>query len=448
MSTAEKQTGIQSAPATPPAPEATPLKKPQPIKQPLWYRAVRAIASLRLTVALFVLGLILVFFGTLAQTDAGIWTVVSKYFRCWFTWLPLQALVPFGQTFLGWSKGAKLPGAIPFPGGYTIGALMLVNLLAAHAVRFKLSWKRSGIIVLHAGLIVLLLSEIVTGELAVEAGMRIDEGGSANFVTEQRKCELAFVDSSDPKMDKVVVVPDRLLRRGGKIDHPDVPCIVEVEQFMVNSSLSRREAGGTEFRANSLPESSGVESRVDAPACIVTLRDRQTGQPIAEHYMTSLNYIPYFDPVEKKHLASALVAGEREVAAAPYTPVRIGETDYAVSLRFKRSYRPYTLYLKKFTFERYPGTEEPRNYQSDVRLVDPERGEDREVSIRMNEPLRYRGETFYQADFDHDTEKATVLQVVRNPGDWMPYVSCTMISLGMLLHFGITLVGFLRRTMA
>src|SRR5262249_46165402 len=121
---------------------------------------------------------------------------------------------------------------------------------------------------------------------------------------------------------------------------------------------------------------------------------------------------------------------------------------YEVALRFKRLYKPYTLHLIEFRFDRYEGTDIAKNYSSLVRLIDPERNEDREVLIRMNEPLRHRGETFYQADFDKRTETTTVLQVVRNPGWLLPYVSCVVVALGMLLHFGIHLVGFLQRRAA
>ena len=47
-----------------------------------------------------------------------------------------------------------------------------------------------------------------------------------------------------------------------------------------------------------------------------------------------------------------------------------------------------------------------------------------------------------------DGDRGTVLQVVRNPGWLMPYFSCALVSLGMLVHFGIHLVGFLRRRAA
>jgi len=98
-----------------------------------------------------VIGLVLA--GTLAMIDHGLWAVVSQYFRSFFVWIPFQT---FLQFFL--PRSVHVPGAFPYPGGLTLGAALLVNLLAAHAVRFKLSWKLSGIFILHGGLIVGMLS--------------------------------------------------------------------------------------------------------------------------------------------------------------------------------------------------------------------------------------------------------------------------------------------------
>ena len=41
-------------------------------------KGLKALASLQLTVVLFALGILLIFFGTMAQLDNGIWTVVDK----------------------------------------------------------------------------------------------------------------------------------------------------------------------------------------------------------------------------------------------------------------------------------------------------------------------------------------------------------------------------------
>jgi len=52
------------------------------------------------------------------------------------------------------------------------------------------------------------------------------------------------------------------------------------------------------------------------------------------------------------------------------------------------------------------GHRDPKNFSSRVRVLRPEAGEDREVLIYMNNPLRYAGETFYQASFAPDNDHA------------------------------------------
>src|SRR5262249_47730309 len=120
---------------------------------------------------------------------------------------------------------------------------------------------------------------------------------------------------------------------------------------------------------------------------------------------------------------------------------------YDVLLRFARTYKPYTIHLKEFRHDLYIGTDTPKNFSSQIRLIDPARSEDREVLISMNDPLRYMGETFFQSGW-LPGDRGTILQVVRNPGWTMPYISCAMVSVGMLVHFGLHLIAFLRRRVA
>jgi hypothetical protein len=58
--------------------------------------------------------------------------------------------------------------------------------------------------------------------------------------------------------------------------------------------------------------------------------------------------------------------------------------------------------------------------------------------------LRYRGDTFYQASYKPD-ESGTVLQVVKNPSWLIPYISCILVTLGLLLQFGFSLSRSLKR---
>ncbi|MGH7169132.1 MAG: cytochrome c biogenesis protein ResB, partial [Gemmataceae bacterium] len=181
-------TQITAAPVPPlAAPPSTPAQRVdrlKPIK-----RFFKPIASLRLTVVLFALSMFLVFCGTLAQMDNGLWYILSGYFRAWLAWIPFQVFVRFGQVFFWFPKTWQVSGSFPFPGGYTIGGALLINLIAAHLVRFRLSWKRSGILLTHAGLILLMLGELVTGLFAVEGIMVIVTGESSNYVLHIDKTE-------------------------------------------------------------------------------------------------------------------------------------------------------------------------------------------------------------------------------------------------------------------
>src|SRR6478609_5827636 len=105
--------------ATPPDAAGDPNAAPSPGPDPLaiLWKAVKTLASLRLTVVLFALSMVLVFYGTLAQIDKGIWTVVDEYFRSWMVWIPFQLTAEFGKKFFDLPPDARIPGSFPFPGG-------------------------------------------------------------------------------------------------------------------------------------------------------------------------------------------------------------------------------------------------------------------------------------------------------------------------------------------
>jgi hypothetical protein len=407
--------------------EMAPAVPPEPVKRSAkdWVLlGLKALASLQLTVILFALGIFIVLAGTLAQVDAGTWTAVSKYFRSFFVWIPIGIFLPRvdGELAVTWS--------FPFPGGWLIGSALLVNLLAAHAVRFKVSWKRSGILILHLGLIVMLLGELVTGLMAVEGHMVIEEGKTASFIELSRQAELAIIDSSDPKTDDVVAIPDSFLKKKGLIQNELLPFDVEVIKFYGNSKLVPGGKGpdnpatvgaGLDRAVVELGEVSGVsqEQKMEVPSAYVAFQRKGDGKPLGT-YLVSL----WLDN----------------------QPLTVDGKTYQVLLRSRRTYFPFTLHLIEFRHDKYLGTEKPKNYSSKLRLVDPTQGEDREVLIKMNSPLFYAGRTFYQADYlqkNPGDPKGTILQVVRNPGWLMPYISCVLVSVGMLIHFGMHLTSFL-----
>ncbi len=372
------------------------------------------LASLRLTAVMFVLAIALVFLGTLAQVDEGIWTVLTKYFRTGIAWIPFQALVRFGQVFLGVSPQAQVSGSFPFPGGWLIGGILLVNLLAAHAVRFKLTWKRTGILLIHSGLVLMMLGELLTGLFANEGKM--------------------------PKTDDVIVIPGSMLRQKGLIQNPDLPFDVEVLRYMHNSDVIRNPTQRMENLATAgdglnevaidKPEVTGTDPNQteDFPSAYVTLWKKGTDESLGTYLVSKFWSIWWIPGLEQ-----------------PQRLTVDGKT-YDLFLRPKRTYKPYSIHLIEFRHDRYMGTETPKNFSSQVRLTDPERGDDEETLIYMNHPLRHAGETFYQSGV-LPNDQGTILQVVRNPGWLLPYVSCILVAGGMLFHFGLHLITFLIRRM-
>jgi len=387
--------------------------------------ALRPLASLKLTVWLLGMLIFLVFAGTWAQIDMGIWQTLETYFRSPWVIIPFQIFLP---------RAWDVPGGIPFPGGFTLGALLFVNLLAAHTVRFKLNRKRFGIILIHVALLMLIAGEFITGMFAEEGRITIDEGKTVSFAEDTREIELAFIDPSDPSVDHVIAIPHSWLAHRKRIEDPRLPFSITVDAFYRNSDLvptAEAPPGPRPDRGAAVthdlvpvrrPVVSGVEQNVvNLPAAVVTLHD---GEERLGTWMAPLwlSLIP-----------------EPQVQSIP-----VDGREWRMAMRYKRVYKDYAIHLVDFRHDRYLGTDTPKNFSSEIRLVDPTRQEDREVLIYMNNPLRYRGETFYQASFKQG-DTGTILQVVRNPGWLVPYVACTIGAIGLILQFGASLGRFLAK---
>ena len=370
----------------------------------MWRRFVDLLTSLKLTIICLAAAMVLIFAGTLAQVHLGIHEAQQRYFQSFFVWWPPE------------SPGLRIP---VFPGGHLIGAVLLVNLVAAHAKRFRWAWRKLGIHLTHAGLIIMLAGGLFTDLFAVESHMRLGGGDTKNYSEDARRIELAVIDATDNGLDQVTAIPDNILRQSRAIDHWSLPFRIVVRNFYQNSRLRiLSEAGkGAQIVVQSAPRATGVDEHDVTSAAI---------EIIPKHSGTSLG--------------TWLVS---DALGAPQTFSCDGR-NWMIALRPMRYYKPYSVTLQKFTHERYAGTEIPKNFSSRVTLIDPERVVNRDVLIYMNHPLRYRGETFYQAGFEKD-DQATILQVVRNPSFIAPYAACVIVAAGLLVQFGYHLVGFSRK---
>ncbi len=110
--------------------------------------------------------------------------------------------------------------------------------------------------------------------------------------------------------------------------------------------------------------------------------------------------------------------------------VMVNGLNIQLSYGAERITLPFALKLEKFDLERYPGSNSPASYASDVILIDKEQGIHQPYRIFMNNVLDHRGFRFFQSSYDRD-EKGTILSVNNDPGTWITYVGYLLLTIGM-----------------
>ncbi len=385
----------------------------------------KRLSSLRLTVLLLTLSMVLIFFGTLDQVEYGIFHTQKLYFESFFV------VWSYPKTWAGYESIYWL--RIPMLGGYSIGGLLMVNLVAAFIARFKPKPAKIGIYAIHLGLILLLVSELLTNLLAVESQMTVAEGGHSNYSQTNRDNELVLIDRSPDDHDTVHSIPVSLLKPGKTIQVPDSTLQVRVVAFYPNAELGRAQDGQQQSLATQ-----GAGMKMNIVAAPKPLDYSQNA------INTATAYIQVIDA--EGPIGTWLVSNVIDDRFPPQM-VHSGDQSWEIALRYQRHYYPFQVELIDFSHDKYPGTEIPFNYSSKVVVHHNDSTKNQQALIYMNHPLRYEGLTFYQASFSPD-ETATILQVVRNPGWLLPYFSVLIMGIGMCLQFGMHFLKFLKKRSA
>ena len=399
--------------------------------------------SLKLTVVMLAFAIVLVFIGTIAQADEGLYGAQAHYFKQW---------IVVGAHFFG----HKIP--LLLPGGYLIGTLLLVNLVCTHLYRFELSWKKSGIQLAHAGIIVLLVGQLATDLLSRELQMRFVEGETRNYSDSAAEYELIFQTGNE-----VTAIPVKLLKPGVELKISSLPFAIRVKELWRNSDLNFR----APMMQNAPPvTTNGLALNFDFQKVddVKSMDQRNVPTALLEFLAPagSLGTWVASDWAGDAALVAAVREGYAQMGAAMAQGIvaklvaeqsmTVGGRKFSFTLRPLRVRHPFSLTLLKASHTVYPGTDIPKDFRSRVRIDNPAANEHREVEISMNHPLRYGGYTYYQYQMDAGQvaqqagrTPSSVLQVVRNPGWLTPYVGCGMVGVGLLIQFFYHLVGFVSK---
>lgn len=529
---------------------------------------LKVLGSLRLTVVLFALSLVIVMVGTLAQDEMNMLEVKQRYFLSWIAPLHIDDFFP--QAF--YRHDTPIPGIIPMPGGAMIGMLLMINLLAAKITRFRIQskgiraqagwsllavgsvlaalvisaghssdglqgvppisyqvlwavvlasltiltfvlgaaskrisnttikvigyslcfisaafimyclmtgfrvgdpglrivWqltkglgagivmlvgclmvfgKQGGNVLLHLGVGLLMFGQFVFGDRQLEQRLTLVEGQSSNTLVNLDEIELAFLKTDDENSEiSVTPIPASLLlaaeKSGDLIKDPELPVDVRVKAFYENSTLedpsdeeNLADTGiGLEVIAEEASKSGGADAEMNLASAYVELLDKETSDSLGSFLVSQI-------------ISDREVLVPNGTSKDMYDSVEVDGKTYEFGLKLHREVKPYWVQLEDVRQVTYSGTATPRDYSSFIRIIDPETGEDRRERVWMNNPLRYRGETFYQSNYSSlpGGKEMTGIQVVRNSGWLIPYVACSITALGMLAHFMGTLTRFLKR---
>jgi ABC-type transport system involved in cytochrome c biogenesis permease subunit len=293
----------------------------------------------------------------------------------------------------------------------------------------------------HAGIGLMMLSELLVGTSAVESQFTAQDGQVKNFAEDRRTFELAIVDSSGTQADDTVVIHRSLLIEGQTVRHGELPFDATVLRLIPNTAWQFRPLASQErnlatagfgLTAAPIPErrSTGTDqdAKFEMPAAYVMLTKKNTPESLGTYLLSTVRMSHWDD---SKNQPEKIVVGDKQ---------------YEVSLRPKRIYKSFWIEVVDARQDNYVGTQTARNFSTDVRLLDADNRLILEKRIWMNNPLRYAGETYYQSGFnDAMGADLTTLQVVSNRGWMIPYVSCMIVAVGLLCQFSFTLLRFVKR---
>jgi hypothetical protein len=334
--------------------------------------------------------MILVFVGTIAQRDMGLYYAQQKYFSNWLAWF----------------------GPFPVPGGRLTMLVMFLNMTSLLFRHTLWQLKKIGIIIVHMGALLLLIGGGITAWFSFEGNMVLDEGSQSNFIVNSQQSELAFINTSNNDYDDVISLPEKILIDGNLLSPAELPFSIEIIQFHSNAEPLRRNQPNGDFyhglAKNFLlvPKENEKEAAMNRSGILFKISGTDSEA----------------DGIYSLFLGQSI----------PQT-LQVKDDSFTLVLRRERIYLPFSIELLDFKRILYPGTTIPKSFSSEVNLI--ENNIPRRVMIKMNEPLRHKSYTFFQASFSQsESGETSILAVVKNYGRLFPYISSLIMSFGLLIH--------------
>lgn len=365
----------------------------------------RLLSSQKITVIGLICLFLLTFWGTLYQTHSGLFAAQEKFFRSWVVMI----------------------GVIPFPGAKLVIWVLTINLIAASLFVFQWTWKKAGIHILHWGMLALLIGGGITHYMGMEAQLTLAEKSSSNMVYSLEEWELSVWKASEKKElgRKVTAIDDYFLEENKSFDLEAFKSQIQIKAFYPNASA---------YTASNDPK----HAKFLNASGIIEIAPRKL-DPEQTNNQPGL-VLDWIMGTEKSDTLSVILYGAEMQPTLLKTP----QGDVSIQLRRKRTQLPFKVKLIDFKKSTHTNTMMAKAYESIVEIEDE--GLKREVLIYMNNPLRLKGYTLFQASFSQDgMNETSTFSVTNNPGRLLPYISSLITGFGLILHFLIIAVMRYRR---
>ncbi len=129
-----------------------------------------------------------------------------------------------------------------------------------------------------------------------------------------------------------------------------------------------------------------------------------------------------------KERKQMVVLGAKNAISNPRI-ISLNGLNFSIKYGSKTIETPFSIKLRDFQLERYPGSNSPSSFASEVTVIDKSKSFD--YRIFMNHVLDYKGYRFFQSSYDKD-EKGTILSVNHDYwGTMLTYLGYFLMALGM-----------------
>lgn len=359
------------------------------------YKLCRFLARSDLFFYLLLWLMVLLIMGTMAQEQHGLYYAQQNYFSVYY--------------FL-------LFNIIPLPGTYTVLFLMFISLLCKLILD---TWtiKKLGTLVTHISGLLLLLGGFLTAHFSTEGYIELEPNQPVNYINSYNNLELYI---SDKNINNNIIINNNQIKNNNIIQFNNLNLkILEICKHceLIKYNTSSNNYINTQYYLKYL------------------------SKPKDNQELKTIIKLEIFDNNKSNKKIIYLKKNESKIYYINKTSEDKISKNYlnniSINLRSERTTLPFSLKLSSFKPTMHPGTNIAKTYQSEVSLLEDNKSIFYGI-ISMNNPLRYKGYTFYQSSYLTDQETnsnyISILAAVYNLGQNFPYIASIILCLGILIH--------------